>query len=90
MRATLVECSDDRATVRLTPSWLARLFGAREVVCELEVDGRWSDGDLRWRYARTRRDLREGAHSALILAALEQQPVARYRARSRCRRRAVV
>lgn len=30
MKATLVSRNGDHATVRLTPSWLSRLFGARE------------------------------------------------------------
>jgi hypothetical protein len=37
MRATLVELAGDRATVRLKPGWIARLFGARETVAELHV-----------------------------------------------------
>jgi len=35
MKATLLHRSGDRATVRLTPSWWARLWGEREVDVEL-------------------------------------------------------
>jgi hypothetical protein len=37
VKATLVERTGTRATVQLTPCWLARLSEARELVCELEA-----------------------------------------------------
>lgn len=76
MRATLVERTGIRATVRLTPCWLARLFGARELVCELEAPDRWHGGELRWRFVATCRDVRGSQHGELILLALERVPVA--------------
>jgi len=76
MRATLVERTGIRATVRLTPCWLARLFGARELVCELEAPDRWHGGELRWLFVATRRDVRGSQHGDLILLALERVPVA--------------
>lgn len=92
MRALLVERTGDRATVRLTPSWLARLFGAREVIAELHVarvangyrglqagelgPERWDGGALRWRFVATGRDVRDSEHSQLIITALELVPVA--------------
>ncbi len=36
MRATCIALTVDRATVVIWPGWLARLFGARAAVCELE------------------------------------------------------
>jgi len=89
MRATLDERDGYRATVRLTPGWLARLFGARETLAELHVlevlegaNGRrrryieeWDDGSLRWRFVSTDRYVRDTQHGELILRALERAPV---------------
>ena len=66
MKATLVECDGEHATVRLTPSWLARLFGAREAVVELEGRPELKGGRYRWYTAGTERELCELEHAALI------------------------
>lgn len=64
MKATLVQRDGDRATVRLTPSWLARLFGARETECELVRDaGGWRAVDP--------------AHAPLIRSAIDSLPAAK-------------
>jgi len=76
VRATLVERTGTRATVRLTPSWPARLFGARELVCELEAPDPQLSVELRWRFAATRRGVWGSQHGELILLALERVPVA--------------
>jgi hypothetical protein len=75
VRATLVERTGTRATVRLTPSWLARLFGARELVCELEASEPQFGVALLWRFAATRRDVWCSQHGQSILTALERVPV---------------
>jgi hypothetical protein len=36
MRATVVSIDGNNATVRITPSWLGRMFGCRVVELELE------------------------------------------------------
>jgi hypothetical protein len=51
MRATCIEWSPTRAVIELRPRWLARAFGARTTLLELE----WSDGQ--WRTLGTRRSL---------------------------------
>jgi hypothetical protein len=88
MRAALVELAGDRATVRLMPGRIARLFGAQETVADLHVaevengwrgvraPERWDDGSLRWRFAATDRLVRGSQHGERILCALEQVPVA--------------
>lgn len=75
MRATLIERDGDRATVRLTPSWVARLLGARETLAELHAPSSWDDGELRWRFVATRRDVRGAEHGELILRSLERVPM---------------
>lgn len=59
------------ATVVLRPSWISRLFGARDRVVELVYD-RYRD---RWSSARTGRALRDIAYGSLIIDALEVTPV---------------
>jgi len=38
VKATAIEVEDTRATVMLTPCWIARLLGARPVMIELKRD----------------------------------------------------
>ena len=81
MRAVLVERIADRATVRLPPSWLARLFGARETVLVLEQRPEHGDRPayattFRWCAAATHRELRDLPHGDLIHDALDFVPVA--------------
>jgi hypothetical protein len=81
----LRDLAGDRATVRLTPGRIARLFGAREAEVVSGWRGlqgepvrgpeRWDDGSLRWRFAATGRPVRHAQRAELILRALEQVPV---------------
>jgi len=64
-----VECSGDRATVRLTPGWLARLFGACELRCELKRRAPY------WVTVGTERTLGYVKHGILIEEALDFRPV---------------
>jgi hypothetical protein len=70
VRATLVERTGSRATVRLTPCWLARLFGARELVCELKYQAPY------WITIGTGEMLGYVKHGSLIKEALDFVPVA--------------
>lgn len=76
MRATLVYRDGDRAAVRLTPSWLGRLFGARETVVELERERRSDGSILHWKSPGSDRRLFQLRHGAMIEDALEAVPVA--------------
>lgn len=69
MKATLVELSVERATIRLTPCWLARLFGARETAVELA--GRYGG----WYAAGSGRELERLPHYEAIRNALDFVPV---------------
>ncbi len=60
-----------KATVVLTPSWLARLFGARTVSVEL------CRSPIGWRAAGTDRDLGHIPHGSLIENALDFSEVER-------------
>lgn len=77
MRATLLDRTGDRATVRLTPSWLARLFGARETMCELNYHAGDADLDIKagWYTAGTGRAVRDLWHGDEIRDALDFVPV---------------
>ncbi len=75
MKATLVDRAEDRATVRLTPCWLARLFGARETVCELTRRCESGKVSAQWCAMGTGRTLREIDHGWLIHDALDFAPV---------------
>jgi hypothetical protein len=66
-----------RALVTLRPSWLARLFGARESFIELKKNEMSVDLSKVWRSQHTSRPLYEMAYGKMILAALEQQPAPR-------------
>lgn len=70
MKATLVTRNGDRATVRLTPCWLARWLGAHVVDVGLVRAG--VDG---WGTEATERPLSHVAHGALMLHALDFVPV---------------
>lgn len=68
------------ATVYLQPSWLARLFGARDLVCEVERRGARKghdeeEGPVAWRSKHTGKRLGWMKHGSLIEHALECQPV---------------
>lgn len=78
LKATLVSRDGDRATVRLTPSWPARWFGARETVVELEwhEEGKRTRRFAGWLSLGSRRWLDEIDHHALIESALDFVPVA--------------
>lgn len=68
MKARALEVTADRATVLIQPGWLLRLFGARDVTCELvrAVEG--------WRHAASQRRLDHAPHCSLILRALDFRP----------------
>jgi hypothetical protein len=69
MKATAIEVTADRATVVLTPSWLARLFGAREVAVELRKIG------IYWITSATGDPMVRGVpREDLILDALDFRP----------------
>ena len=68
MKAVLVDVCGKHVTVRMTPSWIARVFGARETVCEVDFN---KDG---WYHVATGRRLWEIKHGALIRAALNFWP----------------
>jgi len=81
MKALALEVTADpgpalnaRATVRLTPHWLARLFGARVELVDLVATECWYDGDVKWRSATTGRTLRDMPLGELIREALERRP----------------
>ena len=77
MKATLVQRHDDRAIVRLTPSWLARVFGARAVLCELERRPvLYGPPQSRWYAAGTGREVDSLPYGVLIRDALDFTPVA--------------
>lgn len=50
-----VHFTGDRATVVATPSWLARLFGAREEAVDLMRSGVCDNNGYEWRTAATGR-----------------------------------
>jgi 23S rRNA U2552 (ribose-2'-O)-methylase RlmE/FtsJ len=64
MRARAISLTPNRATVVLRPIWLARLFGARAVVCELEK----SHGD--WRHVASGKFA-----SGALIRALDFRPI---------------
>lgn len=69
MRATLVGRTGDRATVRLTPCWIARWLGAWDVTIELhksQYDG--------WKASGSDRLLRDLPHASKIRNALDFVP----------------
>jgi len=77
MRAVLVQHDGDRATVRLVPSWLARLFGAREALVELEwyEEGKGTRRYAGWLATGSRRWLDEIRYHAIIDEALDMRIV---------------
>lgn len=67
--ARVVLLTQERAVLRLRPSWFARLFGACDLVAELEyVDSSWVS-----KYTRER--LGWIKYSAIIKAAMEGYPL---------------
>lgn len=75
MRAAVVTLDGNRATVRLIPSWLARMFGSRVVEVEL-VRHVYSDGNATWRTVSTGSYLGHLTHGHLIRNALDFREVA--------------
>lgn len=74
----VVMLASDHAVVHLSPSWLARLFGAKDVVCELqwflspcESPSSYSG----WHNVHSRRHIDYMPHSSLLRSALEFQPL---------------
>lgn len=70
MRIVLIERVGDSATLRLTPNWLARLFGACEKIIQLQCDKPVCSSPC-WIHVATRRQVRDEA----ILDALDFVPV---------------
>jgi hypothetical protein len=70
MRVVVVERGEETATVVLRPCWLARLFGARETVCEIKHKAPY------WITAGTERTLGYVKRGSLIEEALDFHPVA--------------
>lgn len=65
----VVRLTQEHAVLQLRPSWLARLFGAKDIVCELErCDGHWVS-----KYTRER--LGWCKHSTLLKDAMEGYPL---------------
>lgn len=79
MRATLVARSDSAATIRLTPSWLGWLFGARACTVDLTwaVSGKGDQERRGWLLAGSRRWLVDigTAERARLQHALDRMPV---------------
>lgn len=73
MTATLLHRSGDRATVRLTPSWWERLWGAQIVDVELVYS---DEVPIGWYAAGSRRPLSHLPHWSDIREALDFVPVA--------------
>lgn len=82
MTAVLVDRTGDRATVRLTPSWLARLFGAR--VVDVELDWRPVASSLSGHYAWHAKRLDHYEMLRNALDGLRVPPLPRAIARRRC------
>jgi hypothetical protein len=73
MKAHCIEFTGDRATVVLTPGWLRRLFGVREVAVDLEWLGTKNAKD--WYAQGTGRSVLELTHGDLIRDALDFREV---------------
>lgn len=76
MKAAVVTLDGNRATVRLIPSWLARLFGARVVEVDI-IRTSYSDGSgVNWQTVATGRGLGNIEHGLIIRDALDFREVA--------------
>ncbi len=75
MKATAIEVTELRATVRLRPCWLARLLGARTTTVELEWRERLGYSRCDWHLAASRRPLDDAPHRSAIRDALDFRPV---------------
>lgn len=73
MKATLVERTEKHAVVRLSPSWLGRLLGKVDTVCELMWHS--ENGRRGWVSMGSRRWLDDIRHSGHIKYALDHAPV---------------
>ena len=61
------------ACVRATPSWLARIFGAKPFAILLVAEGtRHGDGEIEWRFQATGRKLRDSIDGRMLLDALDR------------------
>lgn len=75
--------ADDYAVVHLRPSWLARLFGAKDVMCELVYLPHGYRADEKslylsgsgWHCKRTHKHIGYMRHSSLLEYALQFQPL---------------
>ena len=77
MRATAIEITDSRATVVLTPCWLARLFGAREMTISLwllRATTTANSDQAKWLALYTGRPLHDLEYGSLIRDALDFRP----------------
>lgn len=63
----------EHAVLHLRPSWLARLFGAPDLVVELEVEVKYDTTNWVSKYTRTA--LSHMNHSSLIRGAMEAYPI---------------
>jgi hypothetical protein len=78
MKATLIHRDGDSATVRITPSWLGRWFGAR--VVDVACVRRWHllNHDFEWVAEATRRPVDRAILLALERVEVVDLPIARY------------
>ncbi len=78
MKARVIERSQNKVTVRLTPNWIARAFGAEERDLNLEWDwyttGR-GDTAYAWICKQSHRLLEELSHNHKINDAITYNPV---------------
>lgn len=77
MKAVAIEVTGTRATVVLTPCWLARVFGARPVVVELERGKRHNGESGHWVAVASQRRLGWIPYSCEIEHALDFRSVER-------------
>lgn len=69
--------AEDHAVIHLSPSWLAKLFGAKDVVCELQwfVTDPKTNTRAGWHSVHSGRHIDYMRHGSMLERALEFQPL---------------
>lgn len=71
----IVMRSSRQATIYLRPGWLAQLFGAQDVVCELQRGPNDYPNEINWHHRYTGRALCMMPYGDIMTRALEFQPL---------------